>query len=605
MIGNRCHDPETGEFSSSDESGVAQGAEASQHRSEEKKSRTKEREISRRKDEGYGVETSALGESVYKATVDGLKSVGDPRNPAVRDQIDTRLRDVYYDMGVGHAFRWSKALMYETASYSALMDGLADGSIGKDDVVPEFFSAVLNETGAVPFEERDALKQKADEYNEECLQNGTSVAATKAAYKYGSGFVGAADIQIYEQMAVAVVGALTYNGTPYSTMWAIHLAESAGQRPALGRLSSLMTDYGISGESVKELLGMFAVEGRADAIIADDDEVELYKKDVRGWLSKYAPTGDPAIINDETDVFVKGLRRGKSALLLGAAALAAVHDHRQAAESGGLTLATEQELAAAAQTRDAEGVPDTDTPKDAPLGSLENKAVLADTLNHAEPNDREDLDLGGINVAFWLTAVDGSRALCKLNDRHGSAEAEEAAYEIDQILGLNVVPPTADLGGKFAESSFEPFNGVSLQMDVNHLGFSSEFETADSVSAPAVNAALGSVDSGWLHRLLAFDGIMLNGDRHGGNVMLNADGRVVAIDNGGIVYGSYRTESFGYPLHQKPVAEDVYERLKKVDVSAFRRVLVRHGFSKTGIDDRVEQLRSLVQTGMFDLYGTR
>jgi len=599
-VGNRCHDPATGEFTSAGRAGTAQGAEASQHRSEERKSSTKEREISRRRDQGYGVESSALGESVYKAASDKINALGALR-PGDTAGVHAVLDSVYDGMGIGRVFHWSQDELYHTPAYQNLLDRVRAGNLSKDEIISEFFSAALDKTGAVPAAERDALKQAADEYNEECLQNGISVASVKASYNYTQGYVGPADIQIYEQIASAVVGGLTYKGTPYSTLWAINLAKTGGSAQA-GRIQNIAHEYRIEAAVVKELFGMFAVEERTDALIADDSEVESYKKDVSGWLAKYAPDGDSQIIAEETEMFIRGLRRGKSLVLLGVTALAAVLDHKIASEGDDLTLATEQQLESAAQTRETIGRISASTPDDIPLGSPANKAILEAALAEAEPGDREELsESGGINTTFWLTTADGSRALCKLNAQHGTAYAEEAAYDIDQVLGFNIVPPTANLGGEFAHKHGS-FQGVSLQTDVNRLGFPDNFDIADAMPAVSTNAFLDSEDSGWLHRILALDAIMLNADRHGGNIMLTEKGRVVAIDNGGMYYGTFRATSFGYPLHQQPIADDVYEKLKNVNVSAFRRTLLRHGFYGNEIDERVSRLRRLVQEGVFDLY---
>lgn len=102
----------------------------------------------------------------------------------------------------------------------------------------------------------------------------------------------------------------------------------------------------------------------------------------------------------------------------------------------------------------------------------------------------------------------------------GLAYRETIAYEIDQLLGLDIVPKT---------SIFEDLDGKiwSLQEWVQNSMVGGDFRLGDVIygQAPLKEPS----DPG---RVTLLDIILGNRDRHGGNWLMTSDGRIAAIDHG-------------------------------------------------------------------------
>lgn len=114
---------------------------------------------------------------------------------------------------------------------------------------------------------------------------------------------------------------------------------------------------------------------------------------------------------------------------------------------------------------------------------------------------------GGINDTYLVEFANGARAVWKPHKKVWSSNyrAEVLAYEIDRLLGFNLVPPTV----------VRTFNGEvgSLQLFRN----SSKIARANPES---------------LNKQHFFDYLIDNRDRHSGNYLVTANGNVVSIDNG-------------------------------------------------------------------------
>lgn len=114
---------------------------------------------------------------------------------------------------------------------------------------------------------------------------------------------------------------------------------------------------------------------------------------------------------------------------------------------------------------------------------------------------------GGINDTYLVEFANGSRAVWKPHKKVWSSNyrAEVLAYEIDRMLGFNLVPPTV----------VRTFNGEvgSLQLFRN----SSKIARANAQS---------------LNKQHFFDYLIDNRDRHSGNFLVAPNGNVISIDNG-------------------------------------------------------------------------
>jgi hypothetical protein len=151
----------------------------------------------------------------------------------------------------------------------------------------------------------------------------------------------------------------------------------------------------------------------------------------------------------------------------------------------------------------------------------------------------------------------------KAETRFGSEVAQEfrdsykfeiAAYELDKLLGLNIVPPVVErrIGGARG----------SLQMWAE--GTMARFSHAD---VPPTGARMHNP----VHVFWLFDYLIFNVDRHWRNVVLDADWHPIPIDH-----------SMSFTTHRKPFralyrfpAEPV-QRLRSADRRAIKKALGRY-----------------------------
>lgn len=114
---------------------------------------------------------------------------------------------------------------------------------------------------------------------------------------------------------------------------------------------------------------------------------------------------------------------------------------------------------------------------------------------------------GGVNDTYLVEFANGSRAVWKPHKKVWSSNyrAEVLAYEIDRMLGFNLVPPTV----------VRTFNGEvgSLQL----------FKNSSKIARPNAQS---------LNKQHFFDYLIDNRDRHSGNFLVAPNGNVISIDNG-------------------------------------------------------------------------
>ncbi|MBN2246253.1 MAG: hypothetical protein JW755_10460 [Candidatus Aminicenantes bacterium] len=142
---------------------------------------------------------------------------------------------------------------------------------------------------------------------------------------------------------------------------------------------------------------------------------------------------------------------------------------------------------------------------------------------------------------------------------------EIAAYRIDQLLGLNMIPPTI-------EKRFKGNRG-SCQLWVDtEMSLKDKFEK--KIKTPAIKTFFWN-RAIYLQRF--FDNLIANEDRHQQNIRITEDWRMILIDHS----RSFRTTSkFTKELINKPEGRDskpmkslprsIYEKVKSLDFDAIR-----------------------------------
>mgnify|MGYP001602321768 CR=1 FL=1 len=134
----------------------------------------------------------------------------------------------------------------------------------------------------------------------------------------------------------------------------------------------------------------------------------------------------------------------------------------------------------------------------------------------------------------------GKRAIVKSADmmfvRHESSpQAEVMAYNIDQLLGWDLVPPTAGRMIPRDPKDLAKFDGLKPTWDVTIQEWVPNSETVQSVANRSDEENIGVFrhNKDRMMKLTLFDFITGNKDRHRGNILVERrTGKIWAIDNG-------------------------------------------------------------------------
>ena len=145
------------------------------------------------------------------------------------------------------------------------------------------------------------------------------------------------------------------------------------------------------------------------------------------------------------------------------------------------------------------------------------------------PTPGTHANIGASNDAFLVTYQNGERAVVKpVAGEHGNiartmqgnqAWREVAMHNMNNVMGLKVVPPTQMVNYK---------GGVASAQQFKEGGTEARRAMIDNKAL--LQSARGRVQIG---QMAALDYVFQNGDRHLGNWMINGQSkRLVAIDNG-------------------------------------------------------------------------
>jgi hypothetical protein len=153
--------------------------------------------------------------------------------------------------------------------------------------------------------------------------------------------------------------------------------------------------------------------------------------------------------------------------------------------------------------------------------------------------------------------------------RHGhweSYKSEIAAYEVDKLLDMNVVPPAV-------ERSVEGETGAAIMW----------LESIDSVKQAGGKVPSDAIWGKATRRMLMFDNLIGNPDRNAGNILIGRPGELILIDHSRAFLA---TDSL--PQKVQRVDEDLWTRMQALTRDDLARVL-RAWIDDDAIDAMIER----------------
>jgi hypothetical protein len=150
-------------------------------------------------------------------------------------------------------------------------------------------------------------------------------------------------------------------------------------------------------------------------------------------------------------------------------------------------------------------------------------------------NLTDELPKSGVTKPYLLLLETNIKVVWKPHKRIklSNYRAEVLAYELDVLLGFNLVPPTVErtIDGNLGSLQLfeEGISGVLLRYNTDNV--------MDYDSRVLVHHNL--------KKQSLFDYLIQNGDRHRANYLFTVDGKVISIDNGSSFTGQgYKMKSF-------------------------------------------------------------
>ncbi|MER5443037.1 SCO1664 family protein [Streptomyces sp. NPDC002790] len=227
-----------------------------------------------------------------------------------------------------------------------------------------------------------------------------------------------------------------------------------------------------------------------------------------------------------------------------------------------------------------------------------SNAVLVCTVTHE-----------GREARCVYKPVRGERPLWDFPDGN-LARREVAAYEVSEALGWGLVPPTVLREGPYGEGMVqlwidtpeEPGGGGELLALVDReepeegwkaIGFA---EVGEGRTALLVHA-----DDARLRRLSVLDAVINNGDRKGGHLLVDAEGRLFGIDHGVTFNAEDKLRTLLWGWAGEPLTGEAAGALEalRVALGAGESLAVRLGELITGVELEAvrERVAGLLKAG--------
>lgn len=127
----------------------------------------------------------------------------------------------------------------------------------------------------------------------------------------------------------------------------------------------------------------------------------------------------------------------------------------------------------------------------------------------------------------------------------GLAWREQAAYELSEALGWELVPPTTVRDGPFGEGSFQWFIEADFSQHYFTLRERPEHDEA-------------------LRRLCVFDLVANSTDRKGGHCLVDGDGHIWAIDNGLSFHRRFKVRTVLWDYAGEPIDDGLLNDLQRL-----------------------------------------
>lgn len=194
---------------------------------------------------------------------------------------------------------------------------------------------------------------------------------------------------------------------------------------------------------------------------------------------------------------------------------------------------------------------------------------------------------GHANGAYEIDTIAGEREVYKpasdevplRNDIEAGDywKHEVAAYQVDQMLGFDLVPPTAAVDGPSGVGSLQEW-------------------------APAAGQNVDDYSLQDQQMMGVLDYILGSSDRHPENYLTQANGRPAAIDNGLSLPVADRDgmySEFADSILHKPLDQSIIEKVNIVDDATFAGTLQRCGIDDLAIDRALTRLHEC-QSGHID-----
>jgi hypothetical protein len=217
--------------------------------------------------------------------------------------------------------------------------------------------------------------------------------------------------------------------------------------------------------------------------------------------------------------------------------------------------------------------------KTTPVSRLNGRNVAPEEAILRSQITRARVMGGGVNDTYLVEFANGARAVWKPHKDVWSSNyrAEVLAYEIDRVLGFNLVPPT-----------------IVRTLD-GQVGSIQYFMNSSKIARPTVQS---------LNKQHFFDYLIDNRDRHGGNYLIAPNGHVISIDNGlsftGLGYNKVPLRNRLKNLKdfvKTPEGKDILTNMRRVvNDEQFRAQLVEY----LGVKDAgkvIDRMKYLIKIG--------
>ncbi|MFT4551905.1 MAG: hypothetical protein ACI9S8_000526 [Chlamydiales bacterium] len=203
-------------------------------------------------------------------------------------------------------------------------------------------------------------------------------------------------------------------------------------------------------------------------------------------------------------------------------------------------------------------------PSLSPTGSGVNGAMLLKEANKVSFVRKDALySQKEGNGSFGINPVEG-------------AIREGISLRLGNMLGLHAIPPTLNIKSPKGHTTIQLF-----QEDTFSLGDCRRIEGAHQ-------SRLERINPDEIARLMIFDTLFTNGDRHDGNILIKDDGSLVAIDNEELLSGQPekdmpKTHYLSLPQMQQALSEEVKNSLKRFNISSCSQILDNHKISTVAL----------------------